>query len=377
MNRKTNFQRKIKGLYIHVPFCLSKCDYCGFYSIKKSPETEQQYLEKLAVDLQKSFEKGMLSDIETIFVGGGNPTSLSDQAFDKLISTIAHTTNQNKIQEWTFETNPETLNSHNISLIKNLPGIRLSMGVQRLNDLELQILGRRSNQAKIITALDLAFENLSNLSCDFILGVPGAGDISAALSCFLDRFPLKHISAYFLTLEPDTCLEKRVLNGELPDPDDIGPEEMLNVQNILKTRGFEHYEISNYSLPGYRCKHNMIYWNQDNYLGFGPSAVGTIDGIRKSMHADFNSWLSADDHSLEKLDEIDLRNEYLMLQLRLLKDGLDMDLLAKIYGEQPVEISKKVELLVESGDLECSNRTICLTNKGLIYANSVIAELFM
>ena len=369
--------RKIKGLYVHVPFCLSKCDYCGFYSIAKNDELEQKYLNKLSRDMNVAFDNGLLSDIETIFIGGGNPTSLSPNAFENLISLISSTTPHPKIREWTFETNPETLADHNISQMKQLPGIRLSIGVQRLEDRELTILGRRSDRKTVFSALDRAFANFSNISCDFILGVPGADDISQGLANFLDKFPLQHISAYFLTLEEDTKLETRVLNNELPDPDDIGPEEMLAVQAVLKERGFEHYEISNYAQSGYRCQHNMIYWNQENYLGFGPSAVGTIDGVRKSMVAELSSWLSHDDQVIEKLDKIDLRNEYLMLHLRLLKDGLNLDSLAQAYGIQSKAFFEQVDSLVKSGELEQKNQILRLTQKGLIYANSVISELFL
>lgn len=363
------------GLYVHVPFCLSKCDYCGFYSIIPDSDYFELYLRQLEIEAAER-----LSDVEktfkTCFVGGGNPTSMCTENFKRFVKIITNKLPAN-IVEFTFESNPETLTQEIIDIMADLPGIRLSMGVQRLKDEELRILGRKSSIYKIYKALELAFSRLENVSVDFIMGVPDCPSLADDLSCFISRFPMKHVSAYFLSIEPGSLLQKKVESGALPDPQNIDASELFEVRNVLLDAGFEHYEVSNYALPGKRCEHNMNYWHTADYTGIGPSAVSTVSSVRTENINDFQLWLSGGKAETEYLSDIDCRNEYLMLQLRLLKDGLSLTELGRRFGKQTDLFYADVIENIKLGYLYRKDENISLTDNGLVIADRVIGSLFL
>jgi len=324
------------GLYIHVPFCWSKCDYCAFYSVKPDSQLIESYLDHLEKEAMLRLSDYRMR-FSTVFVGGGNPSVLGKTGLKKLIEIVLQYADPGKISEWTFESNPETLTEEIVGLLCDLPGIRLSIGIQRLKDKELKILGRRAGIDSVYTALETAFAKIENIGADLILGVPGCSEIAFDVEKLLREFPLQHISAYFLTIEENTPLFRSVESGLIACPDNVGPEEMFSLRNCLLSAGFEHYEISNYALPGRRCQHNMNYWRPADYLGIGPSAVSTVNGVRFASCSDIRRWINGENPSSEKLSMIDLRNEYTMLRLRLLIDGLDLSLLEERFGRQPAD----------------------------------------
>lgn len=365
------------GLYVHVPFCLAKCDYCGFYSQIPQPSSITRYLEHLAL-AAKAKTALSSADFATIFVGGGNPTCIGLENLKRLVEIIlTYLPDINALQEWTFETNPETLTPEIISFLAGLPAIRLSIGIQRLQQKELTILGRRAGLDALFPALDLAFAKLSNVSGDFIMGVPGCTSLADDLHKLVMRYPFTHVSAYFLTVEEDTPLQKAVQAGRMPDPSDIGAEELYEVRDALGEAGFEHYEISNYARPGFRCQHNLNYWHQGNYTGLGPAAVSSEAEIRLANIADLSRWLSGEKPSVEKLSPTDRRNEHLMLQLRLLQDGLDVDSFARLYGRQPDEFYATLARQTAAGNLCCEGSRLRLSGQGLRVADEVMASLFI
>lgn len=248
----------MSALYIHVPFCLSKCGYCAFYSKVPGKDDIALYLNKLRKEAKEHILPGA-KDYETIFIGGGNPSALGLAGIEQIIEIISENIDLAKVKEFTIETNPETLSIEIIDFLAQINNIRISMGVQRLQDNELKILGRNAVMNSVYSALDKVFNKIQNVSCDFILGVPGCNTISESLSSFLIKYPLKHVSAYFLGVEENTPLYEAVLNKKMADPDEIGPGEMFDVKKVLADAGFLHYEISNYAKPGYECKHNLNY----------------------------------------------------------------------------------------------------------------------
>lgn len=364
------------GLYVHVPFCFSKCDYCGFYSTVPGKGDIDSYLCRLAEE--SALVRAQLpTGIRTVFVGGGNPTTLGEEGIARLVSIIETWFANGNPVEITFETNPETLTLPIIRLLQNLPGIRLSIGVQRLEDSELAVLGRKARLEAVYRALDLACSNLTNVAADIILGVPGCPSVADSLANLLLRFDLKHISAYFLTVEADTPLQQRISAGNLPDPAETGPEELFWVRDMLVSRGFEHYEISNYARPGWRCQHNLGYWLARDYIGLGPSAVSGMADCRTSNVADFASWLRAAPPQIERLTRVDQRNEFLMLHLRLLLDGLDLAVLTSRFGPQPEDFYAELDGQLAVGNLQRHGDQIRLTDQGLAIADNVLASLFI
>lgn len=368
----------VTSLYIHVPFCFSKCDYCGFYSIlPKESYFISRYLDHLEKSIDDWFNKSeSKKEIKSIFVGGGNPTMLGIKGIRRIMAILANHLDINEVEEITFETNPETMTEEIATLLGEFPQIRISMGIQRLQDDELELLGRNARIGSVIRALDIVFNNITNVSADFILGVPKCKSIGKDLLRLVGDYPFKHISAYFLTVEEGTVIQKKIDAGKLPDPDDIGPEEMFEVSEVLRNEGFEHYEISNYAKPGYRCKHNMSYWQNADYIGFGPSAVSCIDNVRYSEIPCFEQWLNGIKPEKEILTELAQRNEYLMLHLRLLNDGLNLDVFEKKFGIQREDFYISINRHISAGELVKAGQKICLSELGTVMANSIISDLF-
>ena len=369
----------VNSLYIHVPFCFSKCDYCGFYSIvPKETYYINRYLDHLKKNIDSWFKLDYIpKNIKTIFIGGGNPSMLGLKGIRSLIDMVFDHLDREQIEEITIETNPETLTEDIVGYLSEIPNIRLSIGIQRLQNEELALLGRNARVGSVIRALDMAFSAIDNISADFILGVPNCHSIAKDLQGLIEDYPFKHISAYFLSVEEGTPLQKKVDSGLLQNPDDIGPEEMFEVAEALQKHGFEHYEISNYAKEGYRCKHNIGYWKSEDYIGFGPSAVSCIDHIRYSEVPCFEEWLNGINPEKEILSAVDQRNEYLMLHMRLLTDGLNLDDFEKKYGVQKESFYINLNRHISAGEVIQEGNTIRLTSLGTVMANSVISDLFI
>ncbi len=370
-------QNNHAGLYLHVPFCLSKCDYCGFYSETPGQNSIELYLQRLAEEARARFEPAT-GHFKTVFVGGGNPTCIGLANLQRLVEIIRTLLpNQSLLQEWTFESNPETLTAEIADYLATLPQIRLSMGIQRLNDRELVVLGRRASMDAVYRALDTAFARLKNVGGDFILGVPGCPSLADDLHQLVTKYPFAHVSAYFLTLEENTPMQKAVSQGLLPDPADIGAEELYEVRDALAAAGFEHYEISNHARAGLACRHNLNYWSQGDYLGLGPAAVSSRDGIRLANPPDLRRWLAQEPPTIERLSLTDRRNEHLMLRLRLVQEGLDLAEFEKCFGRQSEDFYTTFARQIESGNLWREGDRIRLSDCGLRFADEVMASLFI
>lgn len=364
------------GLYIHVPFCLSKCGYCSFYSTLPSSDLVTAYLDKLDAELRAELDASFRNGIRTIFIGGGNPTSIGSEKVSNLIRIVERAVSSASVGEWTIETNPETLTEETADVLRDIPGLRLSMGLQRLRDDELNLLGRRGTCASGRKALERALSLTGRVGADLILGVPGCPSLGRDLAALVREFPLEHVSAYFLTLEEGTPLEARVREGRFPDPADVGPDELFEVADVLTEAGFEHYEISNFARPDGRCRHNMNYWNGGEYVGTGPSAVGTRSGIRRTKPSPLATWLSGAPDSIEALTAEDRFREAVMLRLRLVSDGLDLGWLAETFGKLSPEFERAIDRQCQAGMLTRRGQGVALTRDGIIVANRVIADLF-
>lgn len=364
------------GLYIHVPFCFGKCAYCGFYSVTPESGMLDSYLHRLENEAEKRLPE-YVENIHTVFVGGGNPMCLGSSGIKRLIEMVLKYVRADSIKEWTFEANPENLTTEIVSLLKDLPGIRLSIGVQRLQDQQLQLLGRRARMTEVTNALKLCEKHIANFGIDLILGVPGCDSLADDLDRFLRDFDIKHVSAYFLSVEPDSILQRMIAKKEFPDPDTADPDELYQVEKILAQSGFEHYEISNYARENFRCLHNMNYWKPGDYIGLGPAAVSCEGALRSYNPADLARWLEEESAVHEQLSSVDRRNEYLMLRLRLLQDGLNLSSFERRFGVQEDVFYAELLWHIEQGNLEKKENLVKLSEKGIIFADRIIADLFI
>ncbi len=267
-----------KGLYIHIPFCRKKCAYCDFVSQASwTRELLENYVDALLTDLKTSF---LSWDEYTIYIGGGTPSILPLDLLEKILNTLSGLIPRPK--EFTFEANPESLDEEKLELLVQGGVTRLSLGVQSFHDPLLATLGRIHTGKEAQRKAEMVKEHLDNLNLDLIFAIPGQTpkalerDLEMALS--LDP---RHISAYSLTLEGATPMAVRVEKGELTLPEEEEWLEMFcMIPEKLASRGLRRYEISNFSLPGKECLHNLIYWENGEYLGVGASAVSHMGGER-------------------------------------------------------------------------------------------------
>ncbi|RCK78110.1 MAG: hypothetical protein OZSIB_1759 [Candidatus Ozemobacter sibiricus] len=364
------------ALYIHVPFCAGKCAYCGFYSVPATPEAIDRYLDRLDREAHERITPELAARLRTVFIGGGNPTALGAAALGRLLHTLTDILGGSPIEEWTIETNPETFRRELRPLLRPLPGLRLSIGLQRLRDEEIAWLGRSATARQGRQAIETALTITPNVGIDLILGVPELPSLAPELRSLVESLPIRHVSAYFLTLEPDTPYAEAVAAGSRQDPAETGPEELFGVAAVLQAAGFEQYEISNFARAGSRCQHNLAYWHQHEYLGLGPAAVGTLAGQRRTNPPSLPDWLADVPPTFESLDESTRQREFLLLRLRLLQEGLDLQEWERRFGPPAPTLIAALDREVAAGLLSQAGLRYRLTPAGLPFANQVIARLF-
>lgn len=260
----------INSLYIHFPFCETKCHYCDFYSLGRE-RTRQGDADKFETALRNEAElmaARLAPEVETIFFGGGTPSMTPAATMARALEPLALQDRVNSSTEWTMEANPSSVTTESLKEYRAFGVNRVSMGVQAMRDDLLLKLGRVHSREKAIEALNAIFEaGFTRVSVDLLCGVPGQtlDDLREALSK-LTSFPITHLSCYLLTLPR----HHRMFN-DLPD-EETQLQHLLLIDQWMKERGFEHYEISNYALPGHQAQHNLNYWKGGSYLGLGPSA---------------------------------------------------------------------------------------------------------
>ncbi len=276
-----------RSLYVHVPFCSSRCSYCDFHSFPCSRVSASQradYVEKLLRRTEHLCRTASAS-IETIFIGGGTPTVLEDEVFGRLLAGIRSIAGHPPL-EWTVEANPESLSPSKLEMMAVHGVTRLSIGIQSMDDAELAILGRHARAADNRGALDMAIQSGLKLSADLMTALPGPEKRSSRSStrsalrdstAFLAEKGVGHLSIYDLVVEEGTPIKGRLDRAELfPADEDAAFDERENVEGFLKALGFSRYEVSNYALEGSECLHNQAYWSMNSYLGVGSGAVSTL-----------------------------------------------------------------------------------------------------
>lgn len=359
------------GIYIHIPFCVSKCNYCNFYSVPAKEKIEK-YVDK---SIEEITRWGGLEarPVSSIYIGGGTPSLLNGRQFEKIVNAINKNFAVQVDAEITTEVNP----GDNLGILlpdfKNSGCNRLSIGVQSGLDEELKILGRHHTAKDAEKAVETARKvGFSNISLDLMTALPFSTPktLENSLRFVLSLQP-EHISTYILKLEEGTPLYQKRDMLVFPD-DDAAAEQYLQVNERLINAGYEHYEISNFAKAGYESRHNSLYWECGEYLGFGPSAHSFLGGKRFYYKNDLDSFLK---NPVTVFDGIGGgEDEYIMLGLRLKKGISDTEFLKRYGKELPSGIFKKARLFEKNGLCVIKNNNISLTAKGMLLSNSIIAE---
>lgn len=353
------------GLYIHVPFCVGKCPYCDFYSLKGTGVAMDSYIGAVLRSV-KQYEPSLKDGADTLYFGGGTPSLLGAERFTMLLQDLmAYLLPQAEI---TVECNPagdlETL----LPCLAANGVNRVSLGMQSAVDTERKILGRRADQRRIRQALFLCRENgITNVSLDLMLGIPHMTMTSLDLTLdFIEQSGVPHISAYLLKIEPGTPFANAQATLELPE-EDLVCSQYLHTVERLEAMGLAQYEISNFAKPGYESRHNLKYWHCEEYLGIGPSAHSFLHGRRFYYPRDLT--LFAQNCTPIPDGGGGDKTERLMLALRL-TEGIALT-------ELTPEAQQKAVLFREKGLLLQKGAHIAMTPAGFLLSNTIIGELLM
>lgn len=368
------------GIYIHIPFCRKACHYCNFH-FSTSMGSKDRIIQ--AIHTEMAMRKSELPEayFKTVYFGGGTPSVLEITEIQALLDTLKSYYAIDPSAEVTLEINPDDMSSDYLKGLKSIGINRLSIGVQSFQEADLLFMNRNHDATKALQALALAREvGFESLSADLIYGTPGLSDLQfeANIQTLLD-YQVDHISAYALTVEPKTALHHQVKTGKAIAPDD---DQTCRQFYLLKTKlnlaGFEHYEISNWALPGRYSRHNTAYWQGVPYLGFGPSAH-SFEGLSRSWNIAANlpyaKAIEAGQRSFESemLTPLDQYNEKVMTALRTMW-GLDLKDLPKNFQAHFI---MAIAPFIKKGWVLCREDNFTLTDEGQLMANHIASEVFL
>lgn len=372
------------GLYIHVPFCAQKCNYCDFNSYKiEEKNQKKEYLISIKKEMELYKEDFKNKEFTSIFLGGGTPSILNSEELTILVNSIYENFNINKDAEITMECNPGTLNKEKLETIKSLGINRLSMGLQVTQNHHLKYIGRihtyEQFEKNYKDAIDIG---INNINVDLMYSLPNQSfdEWKETLDKIIKLNP-PHISAYSLILEEGTKFYDMYMNKEFELNDE---ETDINIYkytiDTLSKNGYHQYEISNYAKEGYECKHNIVYWKCEKYLGLGPGASGYIENYRYSNICDVEEYNKClhnnkkpieDKNTLSKKDEME---EFIFMGLRM-NEGINLDRFYEKFGvnfkqkhNNILDKLKNLNLIIEQ------NNNIMLTQKGKEISNTVFIE---
>jgi len=362
------------GIYVHVPFCHSKCAYCDFYS-RAGSRYADEYIKAIGREFaRRRHELGQYS-IKTIYLGGGTPSILSPKQFVELASFF----HEFNADEFTVESNPEDIESERLNVWKQCGVNRVSMGVQSLVDSELKAVGRRHSSQQAIAAIDaIRAAGFRNISCDLIYGLPGQTMDSWRYSVdrLLEIKP-EHLSAYCLTIEPNTALGVKLRRGEFVEADDDSIASFYDyLCSAARNAGYEHYEISNFALPGFCSRHNSSYWDSTPYLGLGPGAHSLgADGIRRYVETNLKLYLAEPAECLhtDPETETEKANDIIFTALRTAK-GLDT---ARFPAKYLSVLEANARPLIENGTLCKDGNRIYISEDRWLTSDAIIRELLI
>ncbi|SHJ75781.1 radical SAM family heme chaperone HemW [Tepidibacter formicigenes] len=372
-----------RGLYIHVPFCIKKCNYCDFNSFKFTKEDKENYIESLIKEINIYSKKLKENYFSTFFIGGGTPTVLSESELKSIFENIYSGFNIKKDAEITIEANPGTLTKEKLKTLYDLGVNRLSVGLQASQQEHLDFLGRIHSyeefEKNFNDAKDIGFKNI-NVDLMFSLPNQSFNDWKETLEKVVNLNPT-HISAYSLIIEDETVFGNMHKKGELNILDEEIELRMYHyTKDYLKNKGYNQYEISNFSKSGYECKHNILYWKCKEYLGLGPGAHSYIEGVRYSNYCSLEKYfkrLNNDDLPIEcsqKLEKKDKLEEKIFMGLRM-KEGIYFKEFEEYFKiDFMKEYKDVIEKLKNEGLINFTKDRLYLTDKGIDISNKVFVE---
>lgn len=362
-----------KGLYVHIPFCRQKCLYCDFYSVSYNEKIADAYVSILLKQIND-----LDMDFSTIYMGGGTPSILNAELLAKLLSGLKKFVKENI--EFTIEINPESINGEKLRLFLDKGVNRISIGVQSFDDKKLKMLSRIHSAEQALEAIRLSKKSgFKNISIDMIFGVSGENlkawqaELTKAVA-----FGVQHISCYSLSYEKDTPLfimrEKKEV---APIDDEVMAEMYRYTMSYLPDKGFNHYEVSSFSKPGFECRHNLNYWDNNSYVGLGPSAVSYIDGVRSENIRDAEEYIDRFKKGVsviaykEKLSALRMAKETAGVKIRT-KQGIDYEWFKNKTGFDFLEIEKEaLKELIDNGLIKMDQKKARLTQRGFLFSDTV------
>ena len=367
------------GIYLHIPFCKSKCAYCNFFSIVSEKQVAD-FLEALKKEAILRKDYLGREEIKTVYFGGGTPSLLKPLEFFEILDVLKKNYPIVVNPEITLEANPDTVSKESLMEYKSLGISRLSIGIQSFFDDDLQYLSRRHDSKHALQVLDWAKEaGFQEVTLDLIYGIPTLTDEKwrKNLEIFFST-GFNHLSAYALTVEEKTALGQRINKGMAAA---VSEEETVRHYQILvemtENQGFEHYEISNFARPGHYSKHNTIYWKGDKYLGLGPSAH-SYDGVSRQWNvASVKDYCESYSFEKEELTLADRYNEYIMTSLRTMW-GVDVEFIRSNFGDQYSEKFKnQIKRNIINGKIYQKDGKYILNDNGMLFADGIASELFV
>lgn len=373
----------MSGIYMHVPFCKSRCYYCDFFKSTKL-HFRDQYLDCLFEELKRrnNFFPKDNAFIGSIYLGGGTPSLISPDALQRIMNIIFEYYKVNEDSEITMEVNPDDLTPEYIDGIKRVGINRLSIGIQSFLDEDLRRMGRRHDSMQSKKALSWVFDaGFENVGIDFIYGLPWAGRNEILKNIdIMGAFPIKHLSAYHLTIEPDTFFGIEKKRNNLKEPDEGESEtQFWLLHDELKKMGFDHYEISNFAMEGYYSRHNSSYWEGLPYLGVGPGGH-SFDGKKRYWNKpDLQEYINSgyfSGISSETLTMNDRFNERIMLGLRT-KNGISAREMETLFPELWEQTIFSIKRWIDKGYLGWENGRIFSTREGWFVIDGIIENLFI
>lgn len=367
------------GLYLHIPFCKRICAYCDFFKSADLRRTDE-VVAAMHDELER--EAGFLpaEGLRTIYFGGGTPSLLAPEQLEEFIAHAAELFDCPALEECTVEANPDDLTPDYLRRLARTRVDRLSIGIQSFDDAELRLMNRRHTADAARSAVRRAQEaGFGNVTVDLIFGVPGFGGRTLARNLRETvALGVQHVSAYHLTVEPDTAFGRRMARGAFaPVAEQVSEEEFLLVHRTLTDAGFEHYEVSNFAQPGRRAVHNSAYWSGAPYLGIGPAAHSFDGRCRRWAAADIGRYLAGGDrYETERLTERDRYNETVMTALRT-ADGLDTETIGRRFGAQRLEaLTEAARPWIDAGDATLRDGRLAIPPERFLLSDAVIAALF-
>ena len=370
------------GIYLHIPFCKTRCIYCDFYSTTRS-EMADRYVSALCreLELRKSYLDN--EPVETIYFGGGTPSQLSKENFEKIFETIEREYNLGNCEEITLEANPDDLTPEYIKMLSSLPFNRISIGIQTFNEQTLRLLKRRHSAEQAISAVkECRMAGFQNISIDLMYGLPGEtpesweADLEQAVN-----LNVEHISAYHLIYEEGTPLYEMLQKHKVEEVDEESSVDFFALMiDRLTEAGFQHYEISNFCKPDMYSQHNSSYWTGKKYLGCGPSAHSFNGSTRQWNVSSLDKYIAGiekgiPDFEIEELNVTTRYNDFVITSLRTMW-GLSLNRLEEEFGTEFKQYClENAQTYLDSGKLEIRDNTLFLSKEGIFISDGIMSDL--